>query len=219
MARKLFEKEGLVKVIALACLLLSFFREAGADPINGRSNDLQPNETALATQCGYALDKRMSDRISKSSLNIDDKSISIDFYLLLIPVRRPVQGKLSFSCLRTESTESSRYFFHKTTAADEISLEDSGGRYARNIVWQRKYEGDGWTGTIAYVDSVYGDEEKQTVPDYFFVCPDRDGFACFSLEIEKTKLRKNESDRIPQLLRGITLIDFKKATLPRTSGK
>lgn len=213
MARRFFEKNYLVLSGSLLCFLALFvYAEAKAGLTSYGSNDLKSNEIIVANQCGYALDEKMSRRISKSSSRVDGQLVLVDFYLNLIPVRRPIQGKLSFGCLRTELAKPSKDSVQKTTAADELELEDSGGRYARNIVWQRKYEGNGWMGTIAYVDSVSGDQAKLVIPDYFFVCPDRGEVVCFSFEVEKTKLQKNEIDRIPQLLRGIALTRFKKTT-------
>jgi hypothetical protein len=116
-----------------------------------------------------------------------------------------IQGKLSFSCLAGALSASPENSVLRTTAADEIALEDSGGRYARNIVWQRKYEGDGWVGTVAYVNSVFGDQSKQPIPDSFLICPDKDGLACFSFEVGKKQLKKQESDQVPGFLHGIAL--------------
>ncbi|GAB2868307.1 hypothetical protein GCM10027093_00030 [Paraburkholderia jirisanensis] len=145
-------------------------------------------------------------RASKSFSEIDDNSIFVNFYISLTPIRRAIQGKLSFSCLKRGLTDLPQDAAEKTTAADEITLEDSGGRYARNIVWQKRYQGNGWTGTIAYVNSVSCDQTKLVIPDYFFVCPNMNGLACFSYEIEKIRLKRKESDQIPSLLHEISLI-------------
>jgi hypothetical protein len=190
--------------VILACLMfLLFCGKSQAEPVNQESDDLQSNKTLLESQCGYSLDKDVLMQVSKSFSKVNDKEIFVDFYISLMPVRRTIHGKLSFGCLKGGMT-GLQQVAQKTTAADEITLEDSGGRYARNIEWQRKYEGNGWPGTIAYVNSVSRDQSKKAVPDYFFVCPNKDGLACFSYEVEKTPLERKEIDQIPELLHGIS---------------
>jgi hypothetical protein len=181
------------------------------------SDNLQFNKVLLENQCGYVLERNLSDQVYKSSSTINEKTVYVDFYLHLAPAQRTIQGKLSFACLKAEFSDLAQGAFQKTTAAEEIALEDSGGRYVRNIVWQRKHEGRGWTGTIAYINSISGDQTNLPVPDYFFVCPDKSGITCFSLEIERTRLRTKESDRISKFLHEISLTDPRKS-LPDTSG-
>ncbi|WP_143189412.1 hypothetical protein [Paraburkholderia lycopersici] len=133
-----------MKKIVLACFVIYFFiGEAGAEPVNLESSDLKSNLALLSGQCGYALYKNISDRVVKSLSIVTDKVVSVDFYIDITSMHA-VEGKLSFSCLAAALIKSPQNSLQKTTAADEIALEDTGGRYARNIVWQRKFEGDGW---------------------------------------------------------------------------
>lgn len=219
MAGKFLKKGGSMKNIALTWFLfLSLFGVASAESVNHGSVDLQNNIYLLANECGYALDKNITSEISKSSSTASDKVVLLDFYIVMRPGSRPIHGKLSFSCFAAGSAASRPEVTQKATAADEIALEDSGGRYARDIVWQRKYEGKGWGGTIAYVNSIYGDQARRTIPDYFLICPNKIGLACFSFEVVKAKLAKNESDRIPGLLGGIEIIDS-LSTTPESSDR
>jgi len=207
-----------VKKVVLACfVILLFIREAGAESVNPGSSDLQSNLALLSVQCGYALDKNISDRVVKSSSTVSDKVVSVDLYIDLSSMPA-IQGKLSFSCLAGALSASPESSAQRTTAADEIALEDSGGRYARNIVWQRKYEGDGWGGTVAYVNFVSGDQSKQPIPDYFLICPDKNRLACFSFEVGKRRLKKQESDLVPEFLHGISLSNSHK-TVPNSPDK
>ncbi|WP_250493862.1 hypothetical protein [Caballeronia sp. GAWG1-1] len=169
--------------------------------------DLKKNLSSLGTQCRYQLDKNLINRVSKSSSKVNENTISIDFYIAIRPSKRDVDGKLTFACLTTKAEVSEQKSLKKTTASDEIALEDSGGRYAREVAWQRKYEGKGWNGTIAYVNALYGDQRKQRIPDYFLICPDKNELTCFSFEIVKFKLSKKESNRIPEALRGIEIFN------------
>lgn len=208
MARKLFEKGGFVRGIAFFCFVLcSLVGSTRAESVNPNSTDLQANQSLLASQCGYAIDKNLSAQILRSMSSVSDKVVSVYFYLKLTPVQRPIHGKLSFGCFSPQSEASQKNIPPKTTAKDEIALEDSGGRYARNIVWQRTYDGEGWAGTIAYVNSVSGDGKKRRSPDFFLICPNVDRLSCFSFEVEKLKLENAESDRIPELLRGVMLVN------------
>lgn len=149
---------------------------------------------------------------NQSSSTVNDKVVSVDFYIDLNSMPA-IQGKLSFSCLAGALSVSPENSGQRTTAADEIALEDSGGRYARNIVWQRKYEGDGWVGTVAYVNSVFGDQSRQTIPDYFLICPDKDELACVSFEVGKSRLKKQESDQVSVFLHGIALSNSQNTAL------
>jgi hypothetical protein len=77
-----------VKKIVLACFVILFFiREAGAESVNPGSSDSQSNLALLSAQCGYALDKNISDRVAKSSSTVTDKVVSVDFYIDLFHAR------------------------------------------------------------------------------------------------------------------------------------
>jgi hypothetical protein len=200
-----------MKKIVLACaLFFSLICDVIARPENHDSSNLWGNVSLLSNWCGYAFDEEILSQISKSTSKINDRIILLDFYVVLRNADRPIYGKLSFGCFMVESTAPKQGTTHRLTAAEEIAQEDSGGRYARNIVWQRRYLGVGWSGTIAYVNSIFGDQERSDIPDYFMICPDKGELACFSFEIEKTRLREKESDRIPELLHGINIANSRK---------
>jgi hypothetical protein len=208
-----------VRNIVFTCFVTLFcIKLVWANSEYYKSNEFRRNQSLLASQCGYEFDRNFPWRITKSSSKLGDKFVSIDFYVDLMPAHRNIRGRLSFSCLMARSDVSLKNSVQKTTAADEIALEDSGGRYARGIVWQRRYEGVGWTGTIAYVNSIFGDQEKQKIPEYFLICPDEGGVGCFSFEIEGLKLEKRESDQIPVLLHGVLMINSRNA-VSNSSGK
>ncbi|WP_341316951.1 hypothetical protein WN982_37165 [Paraburkholderia sp. IMGN_8] len=195
-------------IVLTGVLFFSLILGASAESINHEPDDLKSNVSLLTNQCGYVLGKNILSEISKSSSKINDQIISFDFYVSLKPADRPIHGKLSFGCFTVGSAAPKQGVAQRPTAAEEIAQADSGGRYARNVVWQRRYEGKGWSGTIAYVNSVFGDQENLNIPDYFLICPDKGGLACFSFEVVKAKLNKKESDRIPELLEGIGVGGF-----------
>jgi hypothetical protein len=213
-AGKFHKAEVVVRNVFLA--LVAFFGLDGAamaEPAsNGRSNYID-NIFLLENRCGYILGENISSKTVDSSVNINDGVISFDFYLMMKLGGSTIRGKLSFSCFVAGPSVSGSSVENKTTAVDEIALEDSGGRYVRNIVWQRKYEGKGWDGTVAYVNSVYGDRERVRVPDYFLICPDEIYFPCFSFEVVGRRLAKKESERIPVALGGIEVVAV-RSTVP-----
>lgn len=219
MAGKLHKTEVAVRNTLLA--LLAFFWLDGAArgelASNGRANSLD-NIFLLESRCGYVLGENISSKTVDSSVNVNNGIISFDFYLVMRLDRRPMRGKLSFSCFVAGSSVSGSSIANKTTAADEIALEDSGGRYVRNIVWQRKYEGKGWDGTVAYVNSVYGDRERLAAPDYFLICPGAIYSPCFSFEVVGRRLGKKESDRIPVALGGIEVVALRSTAHERSDG-
>ncbi|MET3218018.1 UNVERIFIED_ORG: hypothetical protein ABIC48_005808 [Burkholderia territorii] len=217
MAGKFHKAEVVVRNVFLA--LVAFFWLDGAAiaelASNGRSN-YRDNIFLLESRCGYILGENISSKIVDSSVNVNNGIISFDFYLVMKLDRSAIRGKLSFSCFVAGASISGSSVANKTTAVDEIALEDSGGRYVRNVVWQRKYEGKGWDGTVAYVNSVYGDRERVRVPDYFLICPNTIYFPCFSFEVMGRGLAKKESERIPAALGGIEVVAL-RSTVPETN--
>lgn len=217
MARKLHKTEVVVRNIFLMLLAIFWLDGAARAELasNGRPN-YQDNILLLGNRCGYILGENVSSKIVDSSVNVNSGIISFDFHLVMKLDGDAAHGKLSFSCFVGGSSVSGSNVENKTTAVDEIALEDSGGRYVRNIVWQKKYEGKGWVGTVAYVNSVYGDRERLPVPDYFLICPSAIYFPCFSFEVVGRRLGKKESDRIPVALGGIEVVAL-RSTAPETN--
>jgi hypothetical protein len=216
-AGKLHKTEVAMRNVFLAFLV--FFWLDGAARAEFASSghvNYRDNVSLLEGRCGYILGENISSKIVDSSVNLNNGIVSFDFYLVMKLDRGVVRGKLSFSCFVAGSSVSDSSVANKVTAADEIALEDSGGRYVRNIVWQKKYEGKGWGGTVAYVNSVYGDRERVRVPDYFLICPDAIYFPCFSFEVVGKRLGKKESDRIPVVLDGIEIVSL-RSTAPEAN--
>ncbi|NTZ06119.1 hypothetical protein [Burkholderia metallica] len=217
MAGKLHKTEVIVRNMFL--VLLAFFGLDGAaraeSDSNGRLN-YRDNIFLLESRCGYILGENISSKTIDSAVSVNNGIVSFDFYLVMKLDGETIRGKLSFSCFVAGSRVSGSSVANKTTAVDEIALEDSGGRYVRNIVWQKRYEGKGWDGTVAYVNSVYGDQERLPVPDYFLICPNAIYFPCFSFEVVGGRLGKKESDRIPVVLGGIEVVAL-RSTAPETN--
>ncbi|WP_124699679.1 hypothetical protein [Burkholderia cenocepacia] len=219
MAGKLHKAQVAMKNIFLVLLVILWLDgDARAElAYNDRSN-YRDNTFLLESRCGYVLGKNISSKTVDSSVIVNNGIISFDFHLVMKLDGEAIRGKLSFSCFVAGSSVSGSSVANKATAAEEIALEDSGGRYVRNIVWQKKYEGKGWGGTVAYVDSVYGDRERLPVPDYFLICPGAIYFPCFSFEVVGRRLGKKESDRIPVALGGIEVVALRSTTSGTNEG-
>ena len=87
-----------------------------------------------------------------------------------------------------------------------INEQDSGGRYGRQVKWERKFAAKNWHGTIAYSDSAFGDQTIIPESGYFIACPDDKNFNCFSLEIDQAeRLRKTDVNKITDLLREVRI--------------
>ncbi|WP_157654437.1 hypothetical protein [Burkholderia ubonensis] len=191
----------------MVVLFISFAFRVDAESIIRDSGDFNNNVFLLSSRCGYEMGESVFGEVLKSESTMNDKIILLDFYVSMPLEDRLIQGKLSFGCIAAGSDVSKQKEAGRLTASEEIARADSGGRYSRNVVWQRKYEGDGWSGTIAYVNSVFGDQENLSVPDYFMICPDKGRLACFSFEVLGVRLDRRESDKIPVLLNGVGAVE------------
>ncbi|WP_431825007.1 hypothetical protein [Burkholderia sp. F1] len=208
MAGEFLAKGGAVRNFALVVILFasSIFR-ADAESISSDSGDFNKNVLLLSSQCGYEIGGSVFREVSKSVSKISDQIILLDFYVSMALEDGLIQGKLSFGCFTVGSGAFKQEGARRLTASEEIARADSGGRYSRNVVWQRKYEGNGWNGTIAYVNSVFGDQENLSIPDYFLICPDKGKLACFSFDVLGVRLDRREIDKIPALLGGIGAVE------------
>ncbi len=139
--------------------------------------------------CGYALGDRLVSAVKGAKKISAVDSIVIVLDADFSPKKRKISTKLTFGCnLMPQAVDSNGQYMKRDqpkTAKEEIELEDSGGRYGRNVVWERLYRGANIAGTVAYVNSVSGDRVKIRIPDFLLVCPNQPGLTCFSLEIDK----------------------------------
>jgi len=69
---------------------------------------------------------------------------------------------------------------------DLIAAEDSGGRYARHVAWQKPLTATNWTAQVAYVDYVVGDGQRDDTRD-FLICDSQVATPCMALSVSKPK--------------------------------
>ncbi|MBY4766743.1 hypothetical protein [Burkholderia ambifaria] len=145
----------------------------------------------------------MLNKMKSSKSRFESDVFHADFYLELTPAGRRLMASLSFACVVKKKDMNGSGERVPLTARGEIANEDSGGRYSRHVVWERRCSGSNWSGTIAYVDSIFGDGSRLRIPAYILTCPKDIGLTCFSLEFERDDLTSEEVDEISNLIHGI----------------
>ncbi|HMC99429.1 MAG TPA: hypothetical protein VKH37_04720, partial [Ferruginibacter sp.] len=128
-----------------------------AQQLPGNNPDLSKAADLLGELCGYSLDNSILEKVKSSSIGFENNVFRAEFLLELKPVDRYLKASLYFGCFLPGKDSMGSKIGVPLTARGEIANEDSGGRYARNVVWERKYTGLNWIGTMAYVDSIFGD--------------------------------------------------------------
>lgn len=162
--------------------------------------DLSEAYSRLHEFCGYTLGNFATFRVARANVEENEISITIRFHLLIDGQHRKVPATLEFGCRKPSFPVASDGFsatpgIQKMTAKDVIASEDAGGRYYRRVTWQRKYQGGGFSGTVAYVNSIFGDGEVMSIPDLYFSCPNRNGLTCYSIEVAPN-FRLTRSERV-----------------------
>lgn len=164
-------------------------------------------ETALASlreNCKYELGEDLLLKISSANISPSPEATIIRFNLDIPLSRRRKNGvaELAFGCNAKQSKpggeetgRSAINFNGTTTAKEEITNQDSGGRYGRIIDWQKKYQGENFRGTVAHVGSIFGDGIQMPTAEQFYICPAVSGFVCFSLTFDES-LRLTEYERL-----------------------
>lgn len=159
-----------------------------------------------STYCGYKLEN-LKLEIIKSTRELLGEIL---VYKLIVGFDFDGEvkvGELRFSCyMRKEVAAEPVEVYRKKTVAAEIESEDSGGRYFRLIAWDKVMTGRNWKGTVAYVREIYGDHQKISVPDFFYMCPELLRLTCFSLTfLKEGSLELSEANAIPETLSKITI--------------
>ncbi|MBD9503194.1 hypothetical protein IB256_20565 [Pseudomonas sp. PDM17] len=113
-----------------------------------------------------------------------------------------IEADIEISCYTTSSPA----ITEPRDAKSEIETEDSGGRYYRIVNWEKEVQGNNWLGTMAYVNSIFGDGEKSAIPNQYLVCPKLPHNPCFYIHIATpTKLSKRDSMQIINTMKDISI--------------
>ncbi|EDT03663.1 hypothetical protein BamIOP4010DRAFT_2822 [Burkholderia ambifaria IOP40-10] len=200
-----------MKILLFSIVVAStFLGVVCAQQLSRNDPDLSKAAHLLGELCGYSLDNSILEKVKSSSVSFENNVFRAEFLLELKPVDRYLKASLYFGCFLPGKDSMGSKIGVPLTARGEIANEDSGGRYARNVVWERKYTGLNWIGTMAYVDSIFGDGSSRKIPAYFMTCPKVADLPCFSLEFERNDLVGREVDRIQDLIHGIYIVDHSK---------
>ncbi|WP_157378108.1 hypothetical protein [Burkholderia ubonensis] len=181
-----------------------FYGVVAAHPASKEDVIVANNLNLLREQCGYSLDKSIVSRVESSESSVEGDIFRIYFKIKIVPINRPMFAVLSFGCQSPVPDSLDDDGKARVTAREEIAEEDSGGRYFRHVAWQRNFNNQNIIGTIAYIDSLFGDGVAQKISGYFVTCPNRSDLTCFSLEFQgEANLTREEADTIPGFLQGV----------------
>ncbi|WP_448683160.1 hypothetical protein [Pseudomonas nicosulfuronedens] len=181
------------KIIAFTVLLLSSTSRSESRPAikNGENNF-----------CGYNISGKTLERIenieSTTSNGIQKNKITTT----IKTEKNLIKADIEISCYTTSSPTTTE----PRSAKSEIELEDSGGRYYRIVNWEKEIRGKNWLGTMAYVNSIFGDGEKSAIPNQFLACPKPPRNPCFYIHIATPiQLSKRESIQIIKAMKDISI--------------
>lgn len=168
--------------------------------------DTQASPPNLAVSyCGYSIPKSIIEKIENTKTE-NQNNITISTSRVRLDINgHQKYAQLIFSCYN-QPPKTAGIEVRAISAEQEITDEDSGGRYYRVIEWNKPFNGANWKGTIAYVKSVFGETQKSPTPDSFYICPETTEYPCFSLTFDSEgSLKEKEALEIPLELSGIAI--------------
>lgn len=168
-------------------------------------SDQKINDDLLQRHCGYHLGDSLKKNILNTHSELSDKVYSRNSEIEIDLGERVVHGELHFACFISAHDLENQVSKDIKIASAEIEREDSGGRYARAIMWSSEFHGNGWLGSIAYTNSVFGDGTYMPTHSFFYICPKTKESSCFSLEINSNyKLTEADSRKIAAVISDIS---------------
>jgi hypothetical protein len=163
----------------------------------------------LSSACKLSLAQTQHHQIKAAhKVNVQGARFRLELDFQLGSGPSAMAGKLQFNCnsdrgtagvpsdvpphLTKDGTASS-----SVSAAKVVKDEDSGGRYFRNVKWERRIEAANWQGTVAYADFTFGDRQK-TKTSFYLVCEAKLQIPCFELTLQPGQ--QNEQPRHRRVL-------------------
>lgn len=169
------------------------------------ASDQEIDDDLLQCHCGYHLGDSLEKKILRTDSEASKKVYSEKSEIEINLGERIIHGELHFSCFISAHDSDDQVGDGVKVASEEIEREDSGGRYARVITWSSEFYGNGWLGSIAYTNSVFGDGAYIPTHSFFYICPKEKESSCFSLEINSNyKLTEADSRKIPAAISDIS---------------
>lgn len=158
--------------------------------------------------CGYHIEEKLSKNITEVDSTLVDETYRTKAKLSINLADRSIQASFDFSCYAPPKTNPDKT---ERTARTVMEMVDSGGRYYRVIKWESKAQGKGWTGTIAYTNEIFGDNQKSENPDQFLICPKNKSITCFYINISpENRLSGKEPMEIKEVLSNISIEQTQK---------
>ena len=169
---------------------------------NGDGESRGPKNPEAKEFCGYGIEGKLAGKVtninSEAKNGIRQEKINATIKL----GKRQIPVSIEFSCHTSPATTTEEI----RNAKSEIETEDSGGRYYRIVNWEKEIRGKNWLGTMIYVNAIFGDGEKSTIPDQFLACPKASRNPCFYINVApSTHLSKAESMQVKKLLVDISI--------------
>jgi len=180
-------------LIAITALFLSSTSRSESRPtIRNEENNF----------CGYNISGKTFERIENIESTTNNGIQKNKITTTIKTGRNLIKTDIEISCHTTSSPATTE----PRGAKSEIELEDSGGRYYRIVNWEKVVQGKNWLGTMAYVNSIFGDGENSAIPNQFLACPKLAPNPCFYIHIATpTKLSKRDSTQIINSMKDISI--------------
>lgn len=161
------------------------------------------NISLLQKYCDYSLSEEIKSTIKETLTNTHNNIYTETNKITLTVNNKNIQGALAFTCFMPEDKPTNESYADLRSATEIINSEDTGGRYARIIKWSSEFSGNGWTGTAAYSNSIFGDGEAYPMNGTIYICPKPIKSPCFSFESEERKLDISEIKEIINFISSI----------------
>ncbi|NMV41906.1 hypothetical protein [Ralstonia insidiosa] len=208
--------------IKFLTLILLLAASAGAS-CQERESIGNSDYDSIKKGCHFEFDDKLKRDVESIKLFPNKESEfnrQVVLYLTSEINKKAIKYKLSFFCRGTggesklqwpsvfegDSAAIQRLLSQKRSPKSIIQEQDAGGRYGRQVNWEKKFAATNWQGTIAYSDRVFGDQATIPESGYFIACPDNKEVSCFSVEINQTeRLKKTDVNKIVDLLRGVRI--------------
>jgi hypothetical protein len=167
------------------------------------------------SRCGYDLGSAQVEKVADASIQTSGSgNVKIIYSTDLGSENRHLKGTLTFNCFGGPLPASERESGGSTPSSPNtvpptpkqiIEDEDSAGRYARVVAWQKKITAVNWVLNVAYVNSVMGDGQRSP-SNYFLACNSVAAMPCIEIEMEKPKeLSASESAKVLAFISGISV--------------
>ena len=174
----------------IACLLFLFFIAPAYSQHKMNGKDFSEN---LEAKCRIGFDAGIIGEMENTGIaasKIDGRdNFSAGFTLKIREAGKKAEARINVYCSAKEN--SSKISKSSATPRDQIAQEDSGGRYYRQVAWQRNASGINWKGQIAYADALHGDGTVLAI-DFYLLCLKVEGNVCLHIEVQppRTATRK-----------------------------